>query len=329
MKNQDRQMELAALTVADIRLFRLFIKLPKGNGNYVDTPQKRVRRRWNPARLNRNGEESAELLSRLNVSTLRLCLEVGSEPSVFTGDYVGDAEIVDGMPRDSMAASPPLSHPIRVGALRSDPLDDLPRSKSHGFATSPTLSAILSRQCPVCQGNKTIRVGSREVKCQGCKGTGARDLSDPLGTVVDEMCAALEEIHRLAIEVDRRRQVLIHIRERRPRESSLQGNCAVTGCGKWVTGLGSDRLKRGWCPACFFQFTLWRLGNPPSSDPGADNRQFAAWRTAHIAAINAKDEVLQARLCEARDGKTSDQEWRIQAIDVMRKQGNLPKEREA
>jgi hypothetical protein len=129
---------------------------------------------------------------------------------------------------------------------------------------------------------------------------------DAVAQAIDRMCEIIEEIAKLAREADRKRQNVIFAADgRRGRESSLQGECIVPSCGKSVSGVGSDRIKRGYCPTCYMRWTRWLLTNERSNDPASDRRRFELWVAERYADENSV-------------------EWRIEEINHLQGRGQLP-----
>jgi hypothetical protein len=95
------------------------------------------------------------------------------------------------------------------------------------------------------------------------------------------------------------------------RQSSLS-YCAVEACPRateGVSGVGSDRLRNGYCPRCSLHFDSWRLLNK-TSDPGADRVTFNQFMTTWFAEQKRKAEVRAEK--ESRE------------IDRLRRRGELP-----
>lgn len=132
--------------------------------------------------------------------------------------------------------------------------------------------------------------------------------TDPLGEAIDRVFAILENVAKDLREADRKRQVVLLAADgRRGRESSLQGNCTISACGRSVSGIGQDRLKRGYCPRCYFHWTKWKeLDSQASDDPGADRRRFEVWRAEQLSS-----------------------DWRVEAIDELQAKAELPPQRHA
>lgn len=108
--------------------------------------------------------------------------------------------------------------------------------------------------------------------------------TDPVHLTVSRIEQALKEMVKLAQEIRRLGQVLDHsVESLRGRVSSLQGTCTIEACAADVTGIGNDRLRRGWCMACYSAWMRWKIGRDPSSDPGADRLAFVRDRTAQLS----------------------------------------------
>jgi hypothetical protein len=97
---------------------------------------------------------------------------------------------------------------------------------------------------------------------------------DPLGDFVGEFQGQVSEIHGLAKLAHKRATVVLKAADSyRGRQSSLQGVCAA--CGRDVAGSDIDRLRSGYCDACYRSWI--RAGMPdrpkfekarPKSDEG-------------------------------------------------------------
>jgi len=94
--------------------------------------------------------------------------------------------------------------------------------------------------------------------------------ADPAGRALAELWQLLDRMADLAAGVDRCAGFLAHIHlVKAGREDSTQGSCLR--CARTVAGSESDRLKGGYCPACY---TAWhRLGKP---ERGVFERSLAA-----------------------------------------------------
>lgn len=72
---------------------------------------------------------------------------------------------------------------------------------------------------------------------------------DPVGRVLAELFALLNEGHGVLLQMDRRRQVIRAIADDNSgRQSSLQGECGR--CKRIVAGTQADKLVSGYCGAC-------------------------------------------------------------------------------
>lgn len=86
---------------------------------------------------------------------------------------------------------------------------------------------------------------------------------DPTLEVIVELFAELAEVAGTLVRVIARRDYVMALHgERRGRESSLQGECRC--CDRAVAGTSSDRLKSGYCPACY---KAWERDGRPGADP--------------------------------------------------------------
>lgn len=138
---------------------------------------------------------------------------------------------------------------------------------------------------------------------------------DPIGDAVRYIEAALPAVAEGLRRIDRARASVVHAADdKRGRISSLQGTCSA--CQRDVTGVGVDRLRRGWCTACYTAFLRWRNTRPTSQDPGGENSRFEAFRRQQLADRLSED-------------AGPDLEWRVLAIDGLRAGGSLPTQRPA
>lgn len=82
---------------------------------------------------------------------------------------------------------------------------------------------------------------------------------DPVGRALAELFGALSEAAGVLMGVNRNLDYVTHAKESAEGwVSSLQGSCAA--CDRDVAGTENDRLKAGYCPACY---TAWlRDGRP-------------------------------------------------------------------
>lgn len=113
---------------------------------------------------------------------------------------------------------------------------------------------------------------------------GAREIDHRIDVVhkaVEALESAINESLRSIKRAAHASDVILHSADdERGRVSSLQGTCLI--CGDDVTGVGSDRLRRGWDPKCYLAWTRWRLTQPKWDDPGAERRAFALWRSEQL-----------------------------------------------
>jgi hypothetical protein len=110
-------------------------------------------------------------------------------------------------------------------------------------------------------------------------GGGTRDISDPTGTatimamtrpVHDPILTRSLEVLRLLGDIQRRARVLDNLRvsvmtvaeQQRGRVSSVR---ECDACGATVTGVGADRLRDGFGPACYRSWRRSWEGNPDPS----------------------------------------------------------------
>lgn len=109
-------------------------------------------------------------------------------------------------------------------------------------------------------------------------------VTDPVHTTVTRIEMAVKDMVKLAREIRRLGQVLDHSADSlRGRVSSLQGTCTIEACAADVIGIGDDRLRRGWCPACYKAWLRWKITRDPPSDPGAERLAFVRYRTDQLS----------------------------------------------
>ena len=83
---------------------------------------------------------------------------------------------------------------------------------------------------------------------------------DPVSVAVQAVCVALSEAQGLLRgAVHHARDISRIAKEAEGRPNSLQGTCEC--CAKVVTGVGDDRIRAGYCPACFKACGRWAERN--------------------------------------------------------------------
>ena len=80
-----------------------------------------------------------------------------------------------------------------------------------------------------------------------------------MGSLIRDVFAGLAEVASLAAQVDRKATNVLTVGDRaRGRQTSLQGDCGA--CSRPVAGVETDRLRSGYCSACY---SWWcRAGRP-------------------------------------------------------------------
>lgn len=263
-------------------------------------------------------ERALEYLSKLP-EHLQQLFEIAAQPGVARGTFeLG--EVIDGFPTSSLSAAPPLERPVR-SVLRTSPEDDLKRPHGHAVArdTAVELAAGARASDVVPRDPLAGLLRALLQSLQELPKLAETAQSDKFGT---------REILRVAIEINRRREVILHVREKRPKETTLQGTCIIQACAKWVTGLGNDVLRRGMCNACRLQWGVFKeLLGATSLDPHDDKRRFEQARTLQLKAIAEGGELPLREALKQLDAGHVGAEWRIEAIDVMQERGELPQRR--
>ncbi len=151
-----------------------------------------------------------------------------------------------------------------------------------GNATQSAAFSLLDDVCPRCTGGVVRRPDGQPVTCKTCSGSGRR-WADPIADAVEDLLTRLVELSGHAAVIDRRRAVVMSAGERRRgRESALQGTCDC--CTASVSGVGEDRLRRGYCTRCYKAWLTWRAANESKGDPGEDRLHFVTARREQIRA---------------------------------------------
>lgn len=81
---------------------------------------------------------------------------------------------------------------------------------------------------------------------------------DVAGDALVELRSDVEHMAQLADNVDNCRKLVLSIQGRKRGRESTVDNCPL--CGGLVTNVGEDRIKAGYCPACY---TAWRRAGSP------------------------------------------------------------------
>jgi len=116
--------------------------------------------------------------------------------------------------------------------------------------------------------------------------------SDPVGQAALRFVRLIGDIYRMTEELHRVHDVVMHAADSHVgRVSSLAGTCQA--CETAVAGTPGDRLRSGWCPACYAALRTWRERNSLGDDPGALRARFVAWRMDRLAQQGASSRRLQ------------------------------------
>jgi hypothetical protein len=168
-------------------------------------------------------------------------------------------------------------------------------------------NARMADKCSRCEG--TGKYGGR-AKCRACNGSGRRwadPVSEDVTEALKQLGVALRALDTVASRVD---SVMGTAAKFAGRQSTLQGTCAVEACSAQVSGIGSDRLRGGFCNRCSLHHGSWKLLHPPSGDPGADRLAFVGYMTDWLAQKAQRDRERAER--ESRE------------IERLRRRGELP-----
>lgn len=146
--------------------------------------------------------------------------------------------------------------------LDDDTIDDLVRRGEHladsdgypaggntgsssGTVSRPTENAVLAHYAHVGDDEHDVR----------------RSTSDPTGATIRQLFAELAHAKGLVDGVARRRNLVLGTAAKADPDHR-GGTCRC--CRKHVTGAGEDRIRSGYCPACYQAFV--RAGRPDRSD---------------------------------------------------------------
>jgi hypothetical protein len=138
-----------------------------------------------------------------------------------------------------------------------------------GDSSDPALGAVIARAndvCPQCTEGLYSLSDGRQVPCNACGGSGRR-WADPVPGIVADILRLLGDIGRATKQIEVKRRAL-----QPKKETSLQGDCLV--CGRAVSGVGEDRLKRGCCPYHYGRWNEWKHTHPSCGDPIVDFQRF-------------------------------------------------------
>lgn len=114
---------------------------------------------------------------------------------------------------------------------------------------------------------------------------------DVVAKNVRELERTIAEMRKLARRIEQVHGALRYDGPRPLRESSLQTECLVDECESVPTGVGSDRLRGGLCPACDEARRRWKANHESSGDPASDRRAFKAWRNQSLRDRRAEKEA--------------------------------------
>lgn len=203
-------------------------------------------------------------------------------------------------------------------------------SRSKG-TSDPTFGAIVAREADVCvrcegRGWTVVVLPGRDAKgrpkepeqrpCRRCGGKGTR-WADPVRDALEEMFTDLDQVVRLCRGITRVQTKVTGMRARDgERKSSLQGSCMA--CDTPVTGIGSNRLKRGLCNACYLAWGSWKLRQQPTNDPGGDMQRYVSWRRGEMARKEREAEAEKAQRA------SSSVEAIVGDMDRLQKRGIMP-----
>ena len=184
-----------------------------------------------------------------------------------------------------------------------------PSGVGGGSELTSVEAAASSRMDDICSRCGGSGKGTGRGRCRGCAGSGRR-WADPIALAAEALVKELYVLSRSAGVISSQTDAVMGSAARLAgRQSSLQGVCQVAACGATVSGVGSDRLRSGWCHRCFLHWSTWRLLNR-TPDPGADRASFASYMETFLAQKAAKEEARAER--ESKE------------LDRLRKRGELP-----
>ncbi len=129
-------------------------------------------------------------------------------------------------------------------------------------------------------------------------GSGSGDTSTELaGTAeaADSVCDLLFSVfgHSAAARGQTRsacKAVSVILRRRDMRAAHEVSGAYCEACGTWVSGDLGDRVRAGYCPACYASWRRWAEG---LSDP--DHVAFRKWRKAQLRPAAETEEWVQVR----------------------------------
>lgn len=103
---------------------------------------------------------------------------------------------------------------------------------------------------------------------------------DAVLAALTEAVAEVSEAHGLMRRVDRRLVFAKAVGESHRGRQAEGADCLC--CDTFVSGAANDRLRAGFCPACWTAWGRWKAGR--HEEQGALRREFIGWRRAELAA---------------------------------------------
>lgn len=152
------------------------------------------------------------------------------------------------------------------------PTQSMADSDIHGgFAQTGSTSTERAALRLAAESDEDAAAGGRSVRPD----TWAETERDLAGDVIRGLVTSIAEVGGILENVDRCRKVIFSIEGRHHGRESTVVNCPL--CTGLVTNVGEDRIKAGYCPACY---TAWRRAGAPR-DP-VERSQFERARLEQV-----------------------------------------------
>jgi hypothetical protein len=102
---------------------------------------------------------------------------------------------------------------------------------------------------------------------------------------VGQSCAivlrTIDELLTGAMAIKRNRDIVFNVRNARTKPAERSDRCEC--CGDLVTNQGDDRIRSGFCYACYTAWHRWKKDHS-TDDAAADRIRFKDWRRGEVAA---------------------------------------------